>query len=192
MVGDPGSHRGGEHRTDVDGHVEDREGVVALGLVGRIVVEVAHEHLEVTLEKARTAGDERQCAEHQRLARKARSRRDGEQRIAAEHHEDSQRDHLAEAELVGQNAAEEGHEVDRGEENTVNLGGCGLGVTEFRLQEEREDRKHRVVPEPLTRIGEREGVQTFGLSFEHSCFLVLEVILVLSEDKYRKILIIFV
>ena len=168
VVGDPFGHARGEHRADVDGHIEDREGIVAFGLVGGVVVEVAHQHLEVTLEEARTAGDQRQGAEHHRLTRKARTRRDREQRIARKHHEDSQRDHLSEAEPVGQNAAEEGHEIDRSQEDAVDLGRNRFGVTEFCLQKQREDRKHGVVAEALARIGQRKGVQTFGLSFEHS------------------------
>ena len=168
VVGDPLGHARSEHGADVDRHIEDREGVVTLCLVGRIVVEVAHQHLKVALEEARTAGDQRQRAEHHRLAREARSRRDREQRIARKHHEDSQRDHLSEAEPVGQDAAEEGHEVDRGEEDAVDLGRDRFGVTELRLQEQGEDRKHGVVAEALARVGQRKGVQTFRLSFEHS------------------------
>ena len=172
VVGDPGSHRGGEHRTDVDGHVEDREGAVALGRIGRIVVEVADHHLEVTLEQTRAACDERQCGEHQRLSPEARPGGDRQQGVSAEHHEDAERHHLPESELVGQDTAEERHEIDRGEENAVNLGRYRLRIAELGLQEEREDRKHGIVAETLARVGQRKGVQTFGLSFEHTALRV--------------------
>ena len=188
VVRDPRGHRRGEHGTDVDGHIEYGEGAVALGRIGRIVVQIAHHHLQVALEKARAAGDQRQCQEHERLRREARTGGYRKQRVAAEHDDDAERHHPAEAEPVGQDAAEEGHEIDGGQEDAVNLGGHGLRVAEFRLQEQGEDRKHGIVAETLARVGQRKGVQTFGLSFEHNRFRGL----IKFGDKDRKIFHIFV
>ena len=50
--------------TDVDGHVEDGEARVALSGILRVVVEVAHHHLEVSLKQSRTQTDEYQCGQH--------------------------------------------------------------------------------------------------------------------------------
>ena len=172
VVGDPLGHTGSEHGADVDGHVEDRECVVSFCLICGIIVEIAHQYLQVTLEETRTAGYERQRTEHERLTCETCISRYGQQRISDKHDEDTERDHLAEAELVGQNTSEEGHEIDCGEEDAVDLRGDGLGVAELRLQEQREDRKHGIVAEALTRIGQRKGIQTFWLSFEHNEFLV--------------------
>ena len=58
-----GSRRG-KQGTDVNGHVEDREARVALSSILRVVVEVAHHDLEVTLEESRTETDEHQCCQH--------------------------------------------------------------------------------------------------------------------------------
>ena len=43
------SHRGGEHGPDIDGHIKNRKGIVPLAGIGRVVVEVADEHLKVAL-----------------------------------------------------------------------------------------------------------------------------------------------
>src|SRR3712207_8534741 len=57
----------------------------------RSVVEIAHHHLEIALEKPRADTDECQCAEHECQGCRAVSGRDGEQHIAEEHHDDAER-----------------------------------------------------------------------------------------------------
>ena len=161
--------RGGrsEHRADVDGHIEQREGGIALGGILRVVVEIAHQHLQVALEQARADGDQRQGADHQHDAEGVGRSRDGQAHVAGEHDGDTGHDALAVADLVGQHAAHDGHEVHRREENRVNLaGGCSVPA-ELRLEEEHEDGQHRVVAEALAGIGQCEGEESFGLSFEH-------------------------
>ena len=101
------------------------------------------------------------------LRREARTGGYRKQRVAAEHDDDAERHHPAEAEPVGQDAAEEGHEIDGGQEDAVNLGGHGLRVAEFRLQEQGEDRKHGIVAETLAGVGEAKHIQPAGLVFEH-------------------------
>lgn len=166
-VGHRLGHRGGEHGADVDGHVEEAEGRIALGGVFRIVVEVAHHHLQIAFEKARADRDERQRGEHQNLAAERRLGGNRQAQVPGEHHGDTRRDAPSEADAVGQNAAHERHEVDGGQEDRVDLGRHGGREAEFRLQKEQEDGQHGVVAEPLAGVGEGQRIQTFGLSFEH-------------------------
>ena len=161
--------RGGrsEHRADVDGHIEQREGGIALGGILRVIVEIAHQHLQIALEQARADGDERQGTDHQGDAEGVGRGRDGKAYVAGEHDGDTGHDALAVADLVGQPAAHDGHEIHRRKEDGVNLAGGGSVPAELRLEEEHEDGQHRVVAEALAGIGEGEGEETFGLSFEH-------------------------
>ena len=47
-------------------------------------------------------------------------------------------------------------------------GGSG-GETEFSLQEQQEDGKHRVVAEAFAGVGQSQGEQALRLVFEHIC-----------------------
>ena len=167
-LGDLLGGRGCEQGTDIDGHVEDREGRIALGRVLRIVVEVADHHLEVALEETRTEGDEYQRAHHGSDAGSVIARGNGQEDVAEEHDDDARSHHLAVAELVGQVAAQHGQEVYQREESGEDVGCHRRRETELRLKEQGEDRQHGVVAETFARIGERQRIQTFGLSFKHN------------------------
>ena len=141
-VGQGGSCRGGEHRADVDGHIEEAEGGITLGRIFRVIVQIAHEHLQVAFEEARTHGDQQQGAYHQGEGEAAAGecvRRYGEAQVAGEHHAYACDDALAETDLVCQPAADYRHKIDCSEENCVKLTGSSCGKTEFGLQEEQED-----------------------------------------------------
>ena len=170
-----GRRRRGEHGAEVDGHVEQGEAGVPLGAVFGIVVQVAGHDLEVALEQARAHGDEEQGADHHGEGEAAVGEgvgRDGQGKIAQEHHGNTCDDALSETDLVRKPSAEHRHEIDGCEENGIELAGSGGGEAELRLQEQEEDGQHRVVPEALAGVGEGQGKETFGLSFEHmeSCF----------------------
>ena len=105
-----------EQRADVDGHIEDRERRIALRLILGIVVQIAYQHLKVALEESRAATDKQQRSVHTRQSHTARAQRQGQESVAEEHDEYSDRDHLAVTELVGQDTADERQEVDEHEE----------------------------------------------------------------------------
>ena len=153
-VGDGRRGGRGEHRADVDRHVEQAERRIALGGIFRIVIQVAHHHLEVALEQARAHADEEQGADHQGHAQAVGGRRDGEGEVADEHHADAGDHALAETDLVGEPAADNGHEVDEGEENRVELAGGCLLPAELGLEEQHEDGQHGVVTKTLAGVGE--------------------------------------
>ena len=111
-VGDGGSGGRGEHGADVDGHIEQREGGIALRGILRVVIEVAHQDLEVTLEQAGADGNKGEGADHQGDAERVGGGRDGEAQVTGEHHRDTGHDALAVADLVGEPAADHRHEVN--------------------------------------------------------------------------------
>lgn len=166
-LSDLGSRRGSEERADVDGHVEQRESRVPLRRVLGVVVEVADHHLQVALEQAGTHRDEEQGAEHGYLAHYVSSGRNRQAEIAREHNDDTGNNHLAVAELVGEDTSDERHEIYCRQEASVDIGGHCLREAELRLQEQGEDRKHRVIAKALARVGKGERIQAFGLTFEH-------------------------
>ena len=168
IIGHLRGRRRSKKRADVDGHVEKAERSVALVLVLRRVIEVAHHHLQVALEQSRAASNQRQRTKHHRLSGHVRSRGDGQQQIAYEHDEHAQRHHLAEPVLVRQDAAQERHEIDGRQERRENGGGVCGRIAELRLQEQGENGEHRVIPEPLARVGQSQRVKTFWLSFKHN------------------------
>ena len=53
-----------KQRTNIDGHVEQREARITLVSILRVIVKVAHHHLEVTFEKSRSEADEHQSHQH--------------------------------------------------------------------------------------------------------------------------------
>ena len=68
--------------------------------------------------------------------------------VADEHHNDAGDDSLAVApELISDEAADNRHEINGSEETAVQLSGSLGSQTEFRLQEQYENRKHCVVAE---------------------------------------------
>ena len=173
-VGQRSSCRGGEHRADVDGHIEKAEGAVALGGVLRVVVEIAHEDLQVALEQAGAESNQQEGAYHQRQGKPAACEdvgRHGKAQVACEHNADACHDAFAETYLVGEPSAHDGHKVDGREEDRVELARRGSGEAEFCLQEQQEDGQHRVVAEAFAGIGQSEGKQPFRLSFKHILIL---------------------
>ena len=138
-VGDGRGGSGGKHGADVDGHVEEAEGAVAFRRVLRVVVEVTHKHLQVAFEQARTHGDKEQGAQHQSQAEAVGRCRDGEADVARKHDADTRDDALAVADLVGQDAAYDGHEIDQRQEDGVDLTGCSSLEAELGLKEQHED-----------------------------------------------------
>ena len=157
----------GEKGADVDGHVEERETAVPLGGILGIVVQVTDHHLEVALEQAGAEADQQQGREHAHEGDGAASERNGKEQVAQEHDEDAGRDHLPETEFVGEDTADQREEIDQHQERAVNGSGGSGGEAEVRPEEKGEDGDHRVVAEALAGIGECEGEETFGLSFEH-------------------------
>ena len=166
-VGDFGGRHGGKHRADVDGHVEKAEAIVAESAVFGLVVEVAHHHLEIALEQARSNGNQGQSREHGDFGGGC-GHRYGQQQVAEKHHDDSRADHLAITETVGQHTTYEGHEVDATEEDAVNITSLCLVVAELGLQEEHEDGQHGIIAKALARVGEGERIEAFRMSLKHS------------------------
>ena len=169
--GDFPGHCRCEHRTYVDCHIEETEGRVALCAVTRVVVEIADEHLEVTLEETRAHGHEGQSGEHNELGGGAVARRKGQGQIAQEHHGNAYDHAFAVAYLVSDYASDQRHEINSGEENGIDLAGCCFAPAETRLHQQGENGEHGVVAEALAGVGEGQGIQSFRLTFEHRILL---------------------
>ena len=157
----------GEEGADVDGHVEEGEAGVAFLRILGIVVEVTDHDLEVALEEAGAETDQQQRQHHEEQRDRVSAHRDGQEEVAEEHDGDADDHHLAETELVGEDTAHEGEEVHHAEEGAVDEAGGARAQAEVGLEEEREDRDHRVVAKPFTGIGQREREESLGLSFKH-------------------------
>ncbi len=171
LAQDPVAHghggRRGEHGPDVDAHVEDVERPVAHPRVLGVVVEVADEGLEVALEQARAQGHDGQRGDDEREPGVHR-RRQGQQDVADEHDDDAQADRPAVAEeAVGQEAAEQGEDVDADQEGGVDRARGGGGKSVLRLHEQDEDADHGVEAEAFAHVGEEGDEQAFRVSFEH-------------------------
>ena len=143
-----GSGRG-EHGTDVDGHIEQRETGVALRGIVRTVIETTHHHLEVTLEETRTQGNEDERQTHCGNGNRVLTQRQREHQVAEEHDKDTRGDHTAKAKLVGSDTTNDGQEIDHHEEGGVDRTCRTSGETEVCLQIEQEHSQHRVVAEAL-------------------------------------------
>ena len=148
-----GSRRS-EEGSDVDGHIEDRETIVALGSVAGIVIELTDHHLQVALEKRRADRDQQQSSGHHRNGSHAIAGGHGEEQIADEHDEDAKRHTASEADLVSHGTADDRQEIDEHEERGVDRTGQALAPSEVGLQEEHEDGQHRVVAETLSCVGQ--------------------------------------
>ena len=110
---------------------------------------------------------EQQRAEHGDLAHNVATRRDSKAEVTCKHDNNTGNYHFPVAELVGEYASDERHEIHCRQEAGVDIGGNRLRETELRLQEQGEDRQHRVIAEALARVGKGERIQAFGLTFEH-------------------------
>lgn len=166
----------GEHRAEVDGHVEEAERGVASGGILRIVVEVANHYLEVALEQTRTEGYEHQGKHHEgerHAATLKRADRHGETYVAEEHHGHTGDYTFAVANLVGEDAADNRHEIDGSQEDSIELSGGSGREAKLSLQVEQEDGQHGVVAKAFAGVGERQSIQTFWLSFKHKFFYLL-------------------
>ena len=143
-------HAGSEEGSNVDAHVEDAEGQVPVFAVARRVVKVANEHLQVAFEKARADGDEGKGGNHD-----GQSASKGEKRVTEEHDDGAERDCFAVAEIfVGDESAKHREKVDRGQKDAEHLSGGGGGPAVPGLKVERENRKHGVVAESFSHVGE--------------------------------------
>ena len=116
-VGDSLCHRRSEHCADIDGHIEEAECGIPLGGIFRVVIEVAHHHLEISLEQSCADCDEGKGSEHQNLAGEVRRCRNGEAEISEEHHAYSDGYASSVSDLVGKHSSEQWHEVHACEEN---------------------------------------------------------------------------
>lgn len=175
-VDEIGSGCWGEHRAEVDGHVEEAECGVTSCRVLRIVVEVAYHYLEVALEEAGTQGDEHQGKHHEGEGEATAlegADRNGEAGIAEEHHGYTSDYTFAIANLVGKDTADDRHEIDGCQEDSIELSGGSGREAKLSLQIEQEDGQHGVVAKAFASVGERQSIQTFWLSFEHKFFYLL-------------------
>ena len=148
---------GGEEGADVDGHIEQGEAAVTLGCVLGFIVQVSHHYLEVALEQAGSEADEHQGRQHTYQRDAAAAQRNGQEQIAQEHNDDAGGDHLAEAEFIGQDTADEREEVHQHEERAVNGSGSTCREAEIGPEEERKDGDHGVIAEALTGVGQCQG-----------------------------------
>ncbi len=164
------AHRGERrhHRADVDEHVENLESRVAQFGILFVVVELAHQRLEVALEQTVAERDDHQRADDQRLRVDLRHH---QHRVAQRHDQYAGDDRpLVVAQPVSYQTARQGQDVDRGVEKRVDFARLLAVDAEFRHQEQRQDGHHGVEAEAFARVGEGRGNQTFGL-FEHDpCF----------------------
>ena len=116
---DADSCRRSEQSTDIDGHIENWETGVALVGILRIIIEVAHHNLQVTLEQACSETDAHQCHQHYSQCHSVTSQGNRQQQIAQEHDNDTCGYHLTESKLVGHKASNKREEIDKHQEWTV-------------------------------------------------------------------------
>ena len=96
---------------------------------------------------------------------------DPDEQVAEEHDHDTERDHLAVSELIGEDTADERHEIDTGQEEAVELACLSRREAELCLKEQHKNGEHRVVAETLARVGQSQSVQAFGMSFKHKILI---------------------
>ena len=164
--GDCGS--GCKHGSEVDGHVEEREGRVATVGVAAVVVKVAHHHLKVAFEQAGTGGDEQQgCEENHEGGVGADGGGGRHEGVAYKHYGYTCENAFIEAPAVSEPSSQYGHEIHKSQEDRVDLARPGGVESEFCLKEEEEYGQHGVVAESFSRIGEGEDIESGGLVFKH-------------------------
>ena len=98
--------------TDVDCHVEDGKGRIALAGQLRRVVEVAHHHLQVAFEQSCSEADEEQGCQHGDERYCSSAQGDRQEEVTGKHDYDSDGYHLAIAELVGHDAADQWKKIN--------------------------------------------------------------------------------
>ena len=175
----PVAHADGDERSeetaDIDEHVEDLEARFAFGAEFAVIVHLAHQRLQVTLEQTVAEGDHQQSQAGQRQVepqtRHGRRRRDGDEQIADAHHDQAPHDRrLVVLGLVGDDAADQRQQVDRSVEARIDIPCGGLVQTELGRDEQGKDSHHDIETEAFAHVGEGRRDQSFGLSF-HKFFL---------------------
>ncbi len=148
-------HKRGHYAADE--HVEDLESGIALRRIAGIVVKLADNSLEVTLEQTVSECDEEERSARQRqqprLVACSGEDRNGEDHISQCHHYQTPDDgRLVVLCLVGDDTAHKAQYVDSRVEEGINKGAGLFGESEFRTQEEHEHRVHDVVAEPFAHV----------------------------------------
>ena len=119
-----------EKSTDINSHVENRKGRVALVCQFGIIIKVTDHYLKITLEKTCSQRNQYQGSQHSGKADCISSKRNGEEQITNEHNNDTNGHHLTIAELVSQDTTYQRKEIDKSEETTVNETGSTRVKTE--------------------------------------------------------------
>ena len=121
-----------EHRADVDEHVENLEARVAQFGILFVVVKLPHERLEVAFEQTVAEGDHHQCADHHGLRRNGGNHQRG---IPRRHHQNTRDDRpLIVAQPVGDQAADERQDVDRGIKKRIDFPACSPSIPNFDIR----------------------------------------------------------
>ena len=140
--------------TDIDGHIENREACIALVLILRIVIEVAHHHLQVTLEESCTKTNEQQGSQHDYQCHSITTQGYRQQQVAGKHDDDTRGHHTTKAELVGHHTTNEWEKIHKHEKRTVD-GACHSGrQSVVGSQEQSEYGQHGVVTKALACVGQ--------------------------------------
>ena len=174
-----------DETADVDEDIEDLEAGVPL-LLGRlqglgaflgrfdliVVVHLADDGLEISLEQAVAEGDQGQgqAGEGKQPCGVGGRGRDGDgQEDVTRRHDDQA---LLDGALVvlgavGDDAAHQGEHIDGGVEDGVDQAAGRIAESELGDEEQQQDRIHDVVAEAFAHVAERGGKQSFRVVFEH-------------------------
>ena len=117
LVCDGGGGGRSEHRTDVDGHIEQAERAVPFGCVPWIIVKVADQNLEIAFEQSRSDGDQQERAEHHDDSKAVGGGRNRKHKVPEEHHADARHDAFSESDFVREPSSHDRHKIDRREED---------------------------------------------------------------------------
>ena len=175
-VAHPYGDEGGDAAADVDEHVENLETGVALVAVFGVVIELAHDCLEVSFEESVTERDHKQRAQGNPLGGDEGG--NCQEGVAQTHYDESGDDGaLVVLGLVGNHASHEGEDVDGAVECRVEGTGLTSVEVELRHEEQRQDGHHNVEAEAFAHVAQGRGNQSFGLVLKHSsmklvCYLI--------------------
>ena len=109
--------RRSKHGADVDGHVEERKcGIAAIGIL-RVVVQIAHHHLQIAFEQACAQRDEQQRRNHENhrhddAAIVDAAHGNSQQHITQKHNENADGYTFTVTDFVGKNATDQRQEID--------------------------------------------------------------------------------
>ena len=164
-------HCGSEHCTNVDGHVEQAErGITLIGILG-IIIQVTHQHLQVSLEQAGSYCNQSQSGKQCPFVNHLGCHWNGQSQITENHHECAYGDALAVTYFIGNDTTQQGHEIDSCKKNCIHLSGCVLIPAELGSHVESKDGKHGVVTESFACVGQCQSKQAFWLSLKHTLFI---------------------